>query len=279
MIRPFLVLVALVALPLMAPAQTGEIAETGSGGLVAMRTGDAVKGWESVGKLILGKRGFCTGALIAPDRVLTAAHCLYDKETGARTPDSLITFQAGWRDGRAEAYRGIRRSAIDPDYVYTGADEMERVAHDVAVLELDQPILLPQLAPFGTDMRPGTGDAVSVVSYAQGREETPSIEQGCAVLAARASAMILSCDIDFGSSGAPVFTVQDGVARVVSVISAKAEYDGRKVALAVPLDHPLAVALAELERTPGGQKSVSGVRVLKGGDAASSGGGAKFVTP
>ncbi len=38
----------------------------------------------------------------------------------------------------------------------------------------------------------------------------------------------------------------EGVARVVSVISAKAEMEGRKVALAVPLEVPLAILRAEL---------------------------------
>ena len=244
-------------------------------GLIGMQTADEGKGWQSVGKLMLGERGFCTAALIEPQLVLTAAHCLYDKDTGARTPDDQIRFQAGWRNGRAEAYRGVKRSVAHPDYVYAGEDEVARVAYDLALLELDQPILLPQLQPFGTDIRPGTGDEVSVVSYAMDRSEAPSIEKGCAVLSSTVPALILSCDIDFGSSGAPVFSVVGGVARVVSVISAKAEMEGRKVALAVPLEIPLKVLRAELARGETGHGAASGVRILKGG----AGSGAKFVTP
>lgn len=243
--------------------------------MITLQTADDSRGWDAVGKLILGDRGFCTGALIEPQLVLTAAHCLYDKTTGVQMRPEDIQFYAGWRNGRAVAYRSVSRAVTHPDYRYTGKDKLDRVTADLALLELSQPIRLPSLFPFETGATPVEGDTVGVVSYAQDRSEAPSIQEMCEVLAGRPETLVLTCSVDFGSSGAPVFSIHDGVARVVSVISAKAEVEGRKVALAVPVAAPLQALMAVLaESKLNGAAGMGSVSVLSGGQ-----GGAKFVKP
>lgn len=241
-----------------------------------LETGDQARGWDAVGRLDLGDTGFCTATLIAPSIVLTAAHCLYDKATGALVDPKTMEFRAGWRNGRAVAYRKVKHALAHPDYVYGGEEKFQRVAYDLAVLELDQPIRLASVEPFETDLRPMKGDEVGVVSYAQDRSEAPSLQEVCHVVERQVSVLVLSCSVDFGSSGAPIFAFRDGVARVVSVVSAKAEYQGQKVALGTALDVPLAALLKELQTvsSPFQKPPVKGT--LARGSASSS---AKFVRP
>ena len=75
-------------------------------GLVKLGDRDDLLGWEAVGRLDQEGVGFCTGTLIAPDLVLTAAHCVCP---GQLTDDGGQRREAGhcastafvstWQDG------------------------------------------------------------------------------------------------------------------------------------------------------------------------------------
>ncbi|WP_371168062.1 trypsin-like serine peptidase [Aliiroseovarius sp. 2305UL8-7] len=250
--------------------------------LRTLMTGDDSRGWEGVGRLNIGAGGMCTGAMITETLVLTAGHCMFDKTTGERAKPEEIEFLAGWRNGRASAYRGVRRMAVHPDFTFDSVDKAARVVNDLALLELDQPIRKSSVQPFAVHARPRKGAEVGVVSYAHDRSESPALQEMCKVLARQSGALVMSCSVDFGSSGAPVFVVQDGKPHIVSVVSAKAMVRDIPVSLGTNLERPL-LELIQMLKTGDGvftrANPTSRPQVKNIGTGAAGEGGAKFLRP
>lgn len=246
--------------------------------LQRMETTEAGRDWQAVGRLDVDGEGVCTGSLIAPDLVLTAAHCLFDARSGAQIDPQTIEFLAGWRNGRASAYRTVSRAVVHPDYIFDGEVSTDRVRKDIALLQLQRPIRNTTVIPFQTESRPRKGGDIGVVSYAHDRSEAPAIQEVCAVMARQEGVLVMSCDVDFGSSGAPVFTFDGGTPRIVSVVSAKAEVEGQSVSLGAALADELQLLRAQLTSTRMGARMPDGVGRVQVGVGRNTG-GAKFIRP
>ncbi|RMA43968.1 trypsin-like serine peptidase [Rhodophyticola porphyridii] len=240
-----------------------------------------LRGWEAVGRLDTGS-GFCTATLIAPDLVLTAAHCLFDgpEDSATRRPDAALSFNAGLRNGYAVAQRGIRRSILHPDYTYGSPDDLHRIRTDIALLQLDHTIPEQTVRPIATRGSVGPGDIVQVVSYGAEREEYASLEDDCEVLAEDPGVLVLSCSVVQGSSGSPVMVDRDGQMNVVSVVSALADWGDEPVALSAELQGELVVLLDLLDRSNAQfVRSLPQVRTLSGSNDGRESSGARFLRP
>ncbi len=254
----------------------GPVFAEGSG-LIRLTNRDDLFGWEAVGRVEIGQGGYCTGALIAPDLVLTAAHCVYGRDK-TPAPAADLSFRAGLRDGKAIAERAIAHFAIHPQYDPNLPFSSDTVRYDAALLQLETPIPSAVASPFALHSGADKGQRVSVVSYGRGRNDALSWQRDCGVLWRGQSLMAFDCNITFGSSGAPVFVREAGRARILSLISGGNM--GSKTHRAYGMELPALVArlkrdLRAMPKVASQPGEIRRVKVGEGGNAS----GAKFAKP
>lgn len=235
-----------LALAILAACAGAAVAEGPERRLLSAEAATAFRG---VGRVNIAGSRFCTGTLIAPDEVLTAAHCLYHPETRRLVPASEIRFVAGLRIGAKAAVRRVVQAVAHPDFAFEGMADPDGVQADLALLRLGAPIPAEAAGAF----EPGALDAgeVSIVSYARDRPQAPSREAPCGVLSRFGDVVALDCAVTYGASGAPVLQGTGDGLRVVAVVSAMgrtlADGTPRDVTLAALVMPSLAVLRARME--------------------------------
>lgn len=238
-------------------------------------------GWEAVGRLDFSD-GYCSGVLIATDLVLTAAHCVYDRAAGRMRAIDKLRFRAGLDDGSTIAEEPALRAVIDPAYADPATKRLDQIAVDVALVQLAQPIPAATAAPFDVGPEPAQGDTVAVVSYARGRSDAQSWQEACSVKARQGPLIGVTCNLDHGSSGAPIFSGGlDARPSIVSIVSSGGSTtEGAHIVIGMALPTLVARLKADLESGQGliataGPPGGTGPRPLSMNVSA----GAKFVRP
>jgi len=113
------------------------------------------------------ENGFvCTGTVVAPTLILTAAHCIQDVLTTRRTPPAHYAVVTGSSDIRDKTIRQV--SKVSRTLVFPGFDRF-KLHGDAGLLVLSTPTTAPPLALAGPTDAPllGPGLPTSIAGWGQ----------------------------------------------------------------------------------------------------------------
>jgi V8-like Glu-specific endopeptidase len=157
-----------------------------------------------VGKLELPHGSACTATLVHKDLILTAAHCVVDKETQT-IRQGTYKFRLGLTAGKARVSSGVTQ-------VWIGSTTpSERRITDWAILRLARPLgeRYGWVEIEDVDLKGIIDqDLLWIVGYSSGYRDglTASVESSCRFTVAQETGTFLhDCDTLPGVSGAPMF--------------------------------------------------------------------------
>ncbi|MEP5762016.1 MAG: trypsin-like peptidase domain-containing protein [Litoreibacter sp.] len=189
--------------------------------------------WRAVGRVNVGgfkSKSLCSGVLISPTEVLTAAHCAADIETGIAHPPYKVRFVAAWHKGDHAGTSAAKSVRIHPEYAQRSG--VDRVPYDLALITLKEPISGVKPAPVNLSSEPFTEGPVRMLGYRVDRQHALTDYQGCNAYRYRNQLLSVDCAVVEGTSGAPVFGKRDGVWEVIGIISSRLDNRGRNKAIA-----------------------------------------------
>ena len=173
--------------------------------------------WNAVAKVQSTIGEHCSGVLIAPSVVLTAAHCLYNRRTRVLLQPVSLHVLFGYQRAQYRWHRQVARLTVGPGFDGTAGRPQPG---DWARLELSEAVPVTPLPLFDGGVSPGM--MVTLAGYNQDRAQLLMADLECqirhvAALSAAATFLFHDCAATRGTSGAPLLTRREGGWGVIAI--------------------------------------------------------------
>jgi protease YdgD len=195
--------------------------------------------WASLAKVQAvfgpGRRGSCTGALVGPALVLTAAHCLFGPGARGPVPPGSVHVLFGYERGAHASHHVAESIRVGPGFEGPRPGAGTVSGADWALVRLPA-AGAPAAPPLPVSPEPpGAGEPLALAGFGQDRAHRLLADLSCrlggtARDAAGRALLLHDCSGPAGTSGAPLLARRGGRWEVVGVHAAAAE--GRNLAVA-----------------------------------------------
>ena len=159
--------------------------------------------WTAIGRVNIGgasRTAYCTGTLIGPRVVITAAHCLVARRSGKRHPVGNVHFLPGTKGGKALAHGRAECVRLAKAYRHDQEDPAEKFRTDVAVIILKEPLDIPPAPLMGASITKAPL-ALQHLGYARDSRHRIKRDADCKLRGRRSGLWFTDCDTHFGGSG------------------------------------------------------------------------------